>query len=254
MIIFYQLLFKIKKRKKRKEIEMNNLTIFFANVTLFFLIWFFVITPEKFQSLAYYIKGLAIVALLCMPLNINGTVITVLGSAQAKNVISVFSVHQDAEDKAFALVGSGYQRAGKSATTLFGFSVYQMADKTNMLAGASFCQKSKSGATVWVGFSGHQEASEGSATTFIGFSGFQKASKDANMFAGVSLCQKAKQSVFLAIGFSVFQKGRTEAGILAGLVLYQEAGTMASSTLAIAVIQKNECKTRYFAAFSPLTQ
>lgn len=88
---------------------MNNIELFVATTAVYFIIWklsqIFSLDPDVI-SLQRIFRELAIIALLCLPLNINGNVFTVLGNAESpKNAYSVFSLYQKAgtADRAFAV-------------------------------------------------------------------------------------------------------------------------------------------------------
>src|SRR3989338_5773337 len=99
------------------------------NIALWMVMTFFVFVILGNATGVKKIFAFAIAALLTMPVNINGNVFTVLGSAKGKNVYSLFSIGQKADENAVALFGSLYQNAGKEAITGIGIAGYQNAGK-----------------------------------------------------------------------------------------------------------------------------
>ena len=137
---------------------MTNLYLFLLSTAVYFLgFWFF---HSREKDLKYNIKAAAVIALLSLPVNVNGYVFTVIGNAEGKYVYSLASFYQKAEQDAVTLVGiSGYQKAEMSAWTIVGVSGYQQAGKN---------------AGIMIGISGYQRA-EMSAWTIVGVSGYQQA-------------------------------------------------------------------------------
>lgn len=143
---------------------MNNFYWWVLSVTVFSCIWYLIVwyliakrAPGKnfFRS---FLKSVAVIALLCLPFNINGVIITPLGSGQGNAVVSFFSLYQQAEGTAFSFLGGIYQRAGRNAIT-------------------------------FVGLAGYQRAGE-DAITFIGLAGYQRAGNSAAIVIGLAVYQQ----------------------------------------------------------------
>ncbi len=102
---------------------MENLALFVLTTILYYAIWSTLInnanTATDFKEES---KSLAVIALLCLPLNINGNVFTVFGNASSsKNIYSVFSIYEKAEVDAFSVFGGLQQKAGHDAAVIIGF-------------------------------------------------------------------------------------------------------------------------------------
>lgn len=204
---------------------MVNAMWLLISVVVYSGIWIFLkkkIKNEKFQEKFKNgnIKQIAIITLLCLPLSFSGTVVSVLGSGQGKNVISFFSLYQKAENNAFSIFGGGFQQAGNSAQTCIGITGYQ---------------QSENDAAVFAGISGYQQAGNNAALG-VGITGYQKAGNDALMVAGVAGYQQTGLDVVT----------------LMGITGYQQAGNSALTGLGITGCQKVPNKTRSFVVWSKL--
>ena len=210
---------------------MTNLVIFI--ITLFMAIPIHFRFRVVFQDPGSYpikklFKEWALIAVLFLPLNINGNVFTVFGSGVSdKSFYSVFSVYQEAEGDAVAVLGSldqeagrdaesfvglvGYQKAGRNALLIIGISGYQKADNFTLNAfGVNVFQNGETN-TVVLGFSGYQKShgdnrGEGNLV-MIGLVGYQKGINNG-----------------LGIGIGGFQNSSQRALTLIGLTFYQKAG------------------------------
>jgi len=114
---------------------MTNLLLFAVTVALYMALWHWLEKPQGYKEAA---KRLAPLALLCLPFNINGNVITVLGNAKAeKSIFSVFSLYQNASNVAVAVL-AGYQNASENAVAVL--AGYQNASNV-AVAGLALYQK-----------------------------------------------------------------------------------------------------------------
>ena len=197
---------------------MQNIAWFVFTVFVYAAVW---MTFRPSKDFAQHLKRIALLVVLCIPLNINGNVFTVMGNATAeKDIYSVFSLYQKAGDNAYTIIGlAGYQQAGNGAVTVVGVASYQQAGNT---------------VVTGVGIAGYQQARY--TWTPIGLTGYQKAGLDAITFFGLSGYQQAGRTAGVAIGFAGYQRSNFEAQVIVGLALYQ----------------KVEEKTRAFGAGWPL--
>lgn len=143
---------------------MENILLFVLTVFLYSAIWIWLSPPGSFGK---YVKRVALIALLSVPININGRVFTVIGNAAGeKSVFSVFSLYQRADGDAVTFLGlSGYQRAGNNAVTGAGISGYQRAGNE---------------AVTILGLSGYQRA--GNAQTIVGIAFYQNVEGNTRAF------------------------------------------------------------------------
>lgn len=204
---------------------MENLQLWLLTVLFYGFIVVAVIafTTDIFALYAKRcVKALAIVAVLTIPVNVNGYVFTVFGNAIGeKGMYSLASLYQKSGGSAVAMFLSGYQEAKSDAVTMIGISGYQRSkESTIMLAGIVGYQKAGRHALNSVGISGYQEGDEAlmmlgvsgyqkaghNATTLMGLSGYQEAERDATTIIGVSGYQKAGRSVLAGIGLAFVQK------------------------------------------------
>lgn len=151
---------------------MENLWICGVSVFVFFTLWLWL---GKSTSAWGHIKRVGLLTLLFAPINIDGNVFTLLGSAtSAKSIYSVFSMHQRADEDAVALIGlMPRQKAGRDALVGFGLVGYQKASR---MAGIS------------VGLVGYQKAKD--AIINAGFAVYQNAKLSAKTGAAVAFYQK----------------------------------------------------------------
>lgn len=159
---------------------MENMVLFAGSVVIYLLlIGYLVFFGGAYKpELKKLLKITAILALLCLPVNINGHVFTVMGMAKSEknvfsgisvyqegeNVYSLFAIMQVARNDAFAVFSPfAIQKAGNDAVTIFGISGYQRAGHD---------------AITWVGISGYQVAGkEKTAKRTFGMFGALKAPK-----------------------------------------------------------------------------
>jgi len=212
-----------------------NILLFLVSTIVYFTLWC-IVTNKPQKSIRQRLKELAIVALLCLPLNINGSVFTVLGNIESsKNVFSLFSVYQRAENDAHSLFGSIVQEAGHDASVLVGLTGYQKAgNEASILVGVAGYQEAKNISGVLLGVSGVQES--GRAYHIVGLVGYQKATD----LSGVLCC------------FAGIQHGNNSAGLLLGLVIYQASQKESATYLSMALYQKVREQDRSFAIWSQL--
>lgn len=100
------------------------LALFLLTVVVYSAVWCWLSKPALLKE---YAKRVALIALLCVPININGYVFTAIGNAASqKSVYSLFSLYQKADRNAATLIGlAGYQKADNSALAGIGIAFYQ---------------------------------------------------------------------------------------------------------------------------------
>jgi hypothetical protein len=112
---------------------MENLWIFAVTLVLYSLVLYFGVTylVVKPISIKMGLKRLALLALLCLPLDINGYVFTVIGNGVGqKGIYSFCSLYQKTKGDALTMISlAGYQNAGRDAVTLIGITGYQNAGR-----------------------------------------------------------------------------------------------------------------------------
>lgn len=137
-------------------------------------------------------KMLALVALLTLPLNINGNVFTIAGNATAeKSVYSIFSFYQSAGQDVLTIFGlAGYQQAGQDAETTIGLAGYQNAGRDTMTA---------------LGLAGYQNAGR-NAVTALGLAGYQRAERNAIAGMAIALYQRVGEKTRAFGAFSALTK------------------------------------------------
>ena len=174
--------------------KVENIVLFTTSV-LVYTVAYFTVGIFYFRTLLTVRKILKIMfifALLCLPLNINGHVLTIAGNAVGEQgVFSLFSFYQKAENGAAVSILSIFnsQIAKRDALSVIGFPAYQ-----------------KSGYT---------------STVVIGGSLIQKAKKESSILLGASIVQKAEITNLLC-GVALRQNAKKEARIGAGLVFLQK--------------------------------
>lgn len=127
---------------QQKEKKVENISFWVGSVILYSFVWFLWDSAPPF--LGKWLKRTALIALLCLPININGNVFTVMGNATSeKSVYALFSIYQKAGQNAFTFFGlSGYQNAGQNAAIVVGLSGYQKAgNKARTIIGVALYQK-----------------------------------------------------------------------------------------------------------------
>ena len=105
---------------------MINFLIFLLTFVFYYIISLLILPPE---NLIVALEQAIVLLVLTLPFNINGNVFTFLGNARSKkNIYSLFSLYQHAEETAFALINCGYQ-SSKYTTAFFSIFGYQHAKK-----------------------------------------------------------------------------------------------------------------------------
>lgn len=114
---------------------MENILLFVLTVFLCSMVWYAVCAPALWVG---HIKRVALIALLDLPVNIDGNVFTIAGNATAeKSVYSIFSLYQKAGQDAVTLVGlAGYQQAETKAYVPVAIALYQRTGKKTRAFGA----------------------------------------------------------------------------------------------------------------------
>lgn len=165
---------------------MENIILFAVSVLLYSALWFWFSRPKFGAECA---KRITLIAVLCIPFNINGNVITVIGNATAeRSIFSFFSLYQKAGNNAVTGVGlTAYQQAGRHAITVLGLAAYQQAGRDTVTA---------------VGLVGYQRAGNDAAIG-IGLAGYQRADNKAIVRAGLVFYQKVYEKTR---AFSVWSK------------------------------------------------
>lgn len=202
---------------------MTNLVLFVVTTLVY---WFVYEIYINYPINKKILQRLGITVLLCLPLNINGNVFTVLGNVDSqgvKNIYSVLSLYQSAENDAYSLLGSLYQKAGRNAATMCVASAYQEAGHDAVVGiGASGYQNAGQDAIVFLGASVRQ-ASGRSSTIVVGVSGIQDAKDVSSTLVGINLIQRGK-IVGVGLGLSIYQHGLESADTYISMALYQRAG------------------------------
>ncbi len=152
---------------------MENIILFAVSVLLYCVLWFGFLRPKSGVECA---KRIALIAVLCIPFNINGNVFTVMGNATAeRSIYSFFSLYQKADHDAVTVLGlTGYQQAGNNALTGIGLAAYQQAGRDTV---------------TMVGLTGYQQAGHDTVTA-VGFTAYQRAGNMAKIGAGLAFYQK----------------------------------------------------------------
>ena len=135
---------------------MENILLFLLTVAVYSTVicWFFR------NDWTRYIKRLAFVALLALPINIGGNVFTIAGNAVAeKNIYSLFSFYQRAGQNASTGCGLTYQQARQNAMTIFGLA-YQQAGQDAVTGIGLTYQKAGSSARVPISIAIYQRVGE----------------------------------------------------------------------------------------------
>lgn len=158
---------------------MENILLFLVTVTVYFTTIVCLDSYKSNKSIWNYswkksAKRLAFVALLALPLNINGNVFTIAGNATAdKNMFSFFSLYQNAGQNAGTVLGLAYQNAGQDAGTFFGLA-YQNARQDAVTVFGLAYQKAKMSAKVPLAIALYQRVGEKTRA----FSAFSSLTKD----------------------------------------------------------------------------
>jgi len=222
-------------------------------------------------NLGWHLKRVGLMALLCLPLNINENVFTVFGNAKSsKNIYSLASFYQKAEGHAVNIFGvGGVQHAKDFAITGVGVVLCQEStnDEAILPVGICLAQNGHKIAGILFGGSGIQESSRGLATTFLGINGLQVAS-NTEVVAGFSLFQDASKNALIGIGAVGYQGSKNSAVLVLGLAGRQRAGEHARALIgfvgcqtadktaklncAMAIHQRVRDRSRSFGFFSDL--
>ena len=169
---------------------MENLVLFGVSVVVYFcVVWFLF---GKSTTVRGYMKRIGLLALLCVPFNVGGNVFTVLGNAKSeKNVYSLFSFLQEADQDAIAVLGlMPYQKAGREAGIVVGLAWHQEADRdAGVIAGLVGYQKAGRNAWIGAGLVGFQTAGQ-DALMHVGLAGYQRADRSAEAGAALVGYQK----------------------------------------------------------------
>lgn len=185
------------------------------------------------------LRALGMFTLLCLPLNINGNVFTVLGNVHStgvKNAYSVFSLYQNAEYNAYSLFGALYQKADKGdAVTIVGLFPNQIAGNN---------------AAVVIGVTPFQRADK-NAGTGLGVSLYQKAGNNARVILGINGWQYGRSS-YVDGGISVYQKSKEKSSLFLGLTVVQNSEKLSMNGPAMSVYQRAGNQSRAFAVWSTL--
>lgn len=167
---------------------MTNLIIFGVTVVLYYAVSLVVKRPESIKN---YFTRFILLAFLCMPININDNIFTVIGNATSeKNIYSIASLYQKAEKDAVAIVAAGYQKAGQDAVILWGVAGDQQAGRDAIVGiiGVVGHQQSGRVAVVGTGIAGYQFAPK--VGIAIGISGYQKATEMTESDLAIACYQK----------------------------------------------------------------
>ncbi len=219
---------------------MENLLIFAATVVVYTIGWigWRVLTFQ--DTLLPSKKGLLVLAILCLPINVGGNVFTVMGNAVAeKGIYSLFSIYQNAKGgSAFTVFAFGQQIAAEDAIWLLGFPIYQQGATT----------------VFGLGVSGYQRSLQDDASVVAGISIYQRSARDAKFGIGVSAYQRSARDAKFGIGVSAYQHSERNAEAFIGTIGYQNAGEKARLLFGIVGYQRVPGKERVFAVYEPLTK
>lgn len=241
---------------------MTNLCLYILTTTVYLGAWcaWSEYTRKKFSA-RLMLKMVAWVLVLCLPLNINGNIFTVLGNAVSeKSVYSICSLYQKAEQNAFSIIGiGGVQKANKGeALICLGITLSQEAGKEAATClGITLCQEAGQGAVTAVGIVGFQKAKNCSVLIGLagyqtaelftmvvcGLAGYQDSGMDADTFCGLVLCQKSKNDALVLLGLAGYQQAGEDATVMAGLSGYQNSGQSAGVGVGLVGFQqaKTDC-------------
>lgn len=253
---------------------MDNMVFYFLGTGIYWTTYQVFVVGNSKKSL----RNLAVIALLALPLNVNGNVYTVIGNTiddrGINNMYSAFSMIQTTENNtaslislfqksrkgsAFSAVGPLIQVAEKGAISVIPVTAYQGSNNGDAIGGmgVTLYQKSYSGSVLAVGVPLFQVSRNGPSGMLAGLSFMQKAENDTSgAIAGVSLVQKAKKEVVMGfgvtglqltdgpayhvIGLSINQKSnRSRAGLGIGAVIFQHGQESARTVLGVAGIQSS---------------
>ena len=196
-----------------------------------------------------FFNKIFILAILCAPFNVDGSVYTIAGNATGKNVYSIFSVYQRADDDVYNFLGTGYQKAGKKAMSIVGINFYQEViggneeeDMVSTIIGIVGYQKANR-TGVGIGIVGYQNAHD--PVVMFGVGGYQVATNKALVLLGIAGYQRSEQGSAAPIVF--YQKSNKYVG--AFLAFYQNADKEASAAF-FTFYQRVGNVTRSFVTFS----
>lgn len=156
---------------------MTNLWLFVLTVCSYFFAGWFLYDFRVIVNGRTFLKRLALLALLCLPININDKVFTVFGNAEGKNgVYSVLSFYQKSEcGSALSIFNIlGYQKAEMEALVVLGIPAYQRGRKyATLFFGISAYQSSDNLCIIFGGISGYQTGKQD--IIVLALSGYQRA-------------------------------------------------------------------------------
>ena len=178
---------------------MENILLFLLTVAVYSTVicWFFR------NDWTRYIKRLAFVALLALPINIGGNVFTIAGNAVAeKNIYSLFSFYQRAGQNASTGFGLTYQQARQNAMTIFGLAYQQAGQDAVTGIGLAYQQAGQNAVTI-LGLV-YQQAGQ-DAVTGIGLT-YQKAGSSARVPISIAIYQRVGEKTRAFGAFSSLTK------------------------------------------------
>ena len=159
---------------------MENIVLFIITVLTYSFLVYIVLNPysqhHRFFYFTEYLKVCALMAFLCLPLNVNEDIYTIAGNVVSKkSIYSVASLYQSADKEAMNIIGIlAYQNAGKDVVTLFGISLYQNAGRSaGTLMGISGYQKAEIRVITVIGV-GIYQSIPGKQRSFGAFSELSK--------------------------------------------------------------------------------
>lgn len=173
---------------------MENIWLFLGTVILYSTLTLFIDHLEYNKPLYFrwkrFAKQVAIIALLVLPLNINGNIITIAGNAIAeKNIFSFFSLYQKAGHDAFAIFSIIYQEAERDTVTMFGLTYQKAGRDTVTGVGLAGYQKAVRDTNIGIGLAGYQSA-EREATSIIAIALYQRVGEKTRTFGAFSSLKK----------------------------------------------------------------
>lgn len=175
---------------------MENIALWISTVIIYLSVWLEVSRMNNHEwpkSKRSILKILALLAVLCLPINVGGSdIFTIAGNASSSG--SVYSI------------ASLYQNAGKDAVSLLGLLTCQKAGRNSVIVlGVSVCQESQNNSTLIMGVSIYQ------------------SSAASEVWSGAALYQTARIKTLTLFGVAIYQKvpGKSQAfGALAPLTVY----------------------------------
>ncbi|MFH1759129.1 MAG: hypothetical protein ABH822_01030 [Patescibacteria group bacterium] len=235
---------------------MENLWWFLGTVILYYvtdhLLYHYYNNPcrinAEWLSDKNLLKRLGIIALLCLPININDHVFTVLGNGVAeKSMWSVCSLYQKAGSHAVSGLAL-CQKAGGTAFSLFNFFGYQRSENENTISGVGIvsAQFAKRESVLAVGISGYQQ----SQTQFKQVK--QKKRMGTMVGTGISCWQESQSESIVGVGFVGYQNSKNGSFVGIGGAGRQRSEKAVHVPIGIALYQQVPGASRVFGAFWPL--